>query len=85
VSGDDVPMNAGAGPVEEPDRLRWQLAVQGAGQTRKPGLPWQETGDVGGALRSELRETAAQVADRKIDRTVPSELLRQAGNDLEKR
>jgi len=66
----------------ELDRLRQQLADQDADQGKKLGTLRQETRDADEALRSELRETAAQLSDQKTDRAVLAELLIQLGMDL---
>jgi uncharacterized membrane-anchored protein YhcB (DUF1043 family) len=66
----------------ELDRLRQQLADQDAEQARKLGTLRQETRDADDALRSELRETAALLAEQKTDRAVLAELLIQVGKDL---
>ncbi len=66
----------------ELDRVRQQLADQDAEQAKKMGSLRQETRDADEALRSELRETAAQLTDQKTDRAVLAELLIQVGKDL---
>lgn len=66
----------------ELDRLRQQLADQDADQGKKLGSLRQETRDADEALRSELRETAAQLSDQKTDRAVLAELFIQLGANL---
>jgi hypothetical protein len=63
----------------ELNRLREKLAEHDADQGKKLGSLRQEVRDAGEALRSELRETASLLTDRKADRTVPAEFFLRLG------
>jgi chromosome segregation ATPase len=64
------------------NRLRQQLVDQDADQGKKLGSLRQEAHDADEALRSELRETAAQLSDQKADRAVLAEFFIQIGTVL---
>jgi len=68
----------------ELNRLREQLAEQDADQEKKLASLRQEARDADDALRSELRETAAQLSDEKADRTVLADFFLQIGAILKK-
>lgn len=68
----------------ELNRLREQLAEQDADQGKRLQALGRELRDADEALRTELREAAARLADEKVDRTALGDLLSQVGASLKK-